>query len=94
MAFRAGDHVSHGPSGERWVLACDQHDADVIPAGWPESLAKAADCRLLRAATDAERLDMLRTVAEGRSPGYSYRRSVATQQLQALREALGSCAGG
>lgn len=62
--FRAGDAVKHGPTGETWVLAADQHGDDVVCAGWPESIAKAADCTLVEAATDDQRREMLMRVAE------------------------------
>ena len=77
--FRAGDHVHHAPSGEDWVLACDQNRDDVQPAGWPETLARASDCALIRAASEAERMDMLTKVAAIRFP--DYRGSVARDQL-------------
>ncbi len=84
--FRAGDHVKHGPSGESWVLACDEERGRVMPAGWPESMADAADCTLTKAATERERRDMLTRVAASRSDGPSYRRSLASHQLTLLRE--------
>jgi len=62
--FRAGDHVRHVHIGETWVLACDQNGDEVICAGWPESVAKAEHCTLVRAATDAERLEMLSDCAK------------------------------
>jgi hypothetical protein len=80
--FRADDHVHHGPSGEDWVLACDEENGEVIPAGWPEGIAKAADCMLLRAATDAQRLDMLQNVVRGGRGGPRYSR--AQRQLDAM----------
>ncbi len=61
--FRAGDHIHHKPTGEDWVLACDQRGDEVMCAGWPESIAGAEDCTLLEAATDEERLEMLRQAA-------------------------------
>lgn len=82
-AFRAGDTVLHRPSNETWVLACDQDRAWVLPAGWPESLAKAEECELLDAASDADRLEMLIRVS-GCSPS-SYRTALATRQLEATR---------
>ncbi len=62
--FRAGDKVKHAPSGETWVLACDQVGDEVHPTGWPESIAQAKDCTLVVAATDEERLDKLKSVAD------------------------------
>jgi hypothetical protein len=87
--FRAGDHVGHNPSGEEWVLACDEENGEIIPAGWPEGLAKATDCILLKAATDAERLKMLRDVAAisgydgGRARG-GLKQPRAQRQLDAM----------
>lgn len=57
--FRAGDHVHHKPSNENWVVACDEEGGKIMPSGWPCCLADAADCSLLKAATDAERLETL-----------------------------------
>lgn len=65
MAFRAGDVVKHRPSGEEWVLACDEESTGYVwPAGWPESLAKASECELIEPASNAERDDMLARVSE------------------------------
>lgn len=83
--FRAGDSVKHALSGETWILACDQRGNDVLPAGWPETLAKATHCRLVKAATDAERIDMLRRVA-GARPSHEdtgCRVNLARRQLEA-----------
>ena len=81
--FRAGDTVTHGPSGETWTLACDQEGEWVMPAGWPESLAKASDCTLLEQASDVDRLEMLRLAAA--HSGSSYRSSRARCQLSLER---------
>lgn len=80
--FQAGDTVKHVPTGETWVLACDQEGTEVIVAGWPETLASAADCMLKEAATPEKREKMLRGVSSvtGGS-GHSYRRSLAHRQL-------------
>ena len=59
-AFRAGDIVNHSPSGEAWILANDEDNGRVMPCGWPESMAEAKDCTIVKAATDDERMDMLR----------------------------------
>lgn len=64
--FRAGDSVFHRPSGETWVLACDELDGEVMQAGWPESYAKASDCELKRAVTDEKRLEWLADVSKSR----------------------------
>jgi len=83
--FRAADVVFHHPSGERWVLACDQNGVDVQPAGWPQTLAKASDCELKEAATDEQRLEMLKRVSGLMNGGY--RTSVAKAQLEKLQAA-------
>ena len=57
--FLAADVVLHRPSGETWALVCDEEDGSVIPAGWPETWAKAEDLELKGQGSQAERLDML-----------------------------------
>jgi hypothetical protein len=66
-AFRAGDTVFHRPSGETWVLSCDEVEGEVIPAGWPESYANAEDCDLVESASDTERLEMLTNASKSRT---------------------------
>lgn len=80
MSFRAGDGVMHRPSGEKWTLACDEDSGCVYPMGWPESRAQAADCDLLRAATDAQRADILTRAANLRN-GDDMRARLARRQL-------------
>lgn len=85
--FRAGDRVKHAPSGETWILACDQDDNQVMPCGWPESVAEATHCRLDERASDSARIAMLKAVANpspGRIGGKRHR--LAAQQLEALTE--------
>lgn len=77
--FRAGDHVHHGPTGEDWVLACDEESGEVIPCGWPETYARASDCTLKTPVTDAGRLALLREV--GRPGAEGLRASRARHQL-------------
>lgn len=84
--FRAGDRVKH-VSGETWILACDQQGNDVMPAGWPETLAKATHCRLVQEATDEQHRSMLQEVAASRADrgGDSSRRQrLAAIQLAAM----------
>ena len=51
--FRAGDVVKHIPTGETWTVA--YHDGDWLAwYGWPEGETRAANCELVRAATDAQ----------------------------------------
>jgi hypothetical protein len=61
--FRAGDIVLHRPSGERWMLACDEYQGEVVCCGWPETFAKASDCELRHAANDADRRTVLADVS-------------------------------
>lgn len=77
--FRAGDGVYHAPSGEKWLLAADERDGEVVCAGWPESIAKAPDCILIRRASDEARLYTLKSVAE--SCGDQMRGSWARRDL-------------
>lgn len=81
--FRAGDTVHHQPSGEDWVLACDEYQEGVMPAGWPESRAKASDCKLIEAAADESRLRILKEA----SAGSGVRADLARRQLAAVRGA-------
>ena len=83
MRFRAADIVHHTPSGERWKLACDESpNGDVLPTGWPETLARANDCTIIKDASDAERESMLVRVADGGCDGY--RGALARRQLDRL----------
>jgi hypothetical protein len=77
--FRAGDTVRHAPSEEEWILACDEEGGRVSPCGWPETLAEAKDCELIAAATEEERLAMLKTWAH--LSERDYRTRAARRQL-------------
>ena len=79
--FRAGDVVHHVPSGEDWALACDEVDGRVQPMGWPECMARASDCRMVKAASDEQRLFVLRLLAgvENARAGDSRHRLAAYQ---------------
>ncbi len=81
--FQAGDAVFHRPSGETWLLACDEEGGEVICCGWPESYAKASDCELKRKATAEERLEILTSVSKSRGDygGQSHRARRAAYQL-------------
>lgn len=81
--FRAGDVVSVKTINEKWVLACDEEDGEVICAGWPESRTPTSNVELVRAATDEQRLQMLRDVAQRRDAS-STRERRAKRQLEAL----------
>ena len=82
--FRAGDTVHNQPSGEDWVLACDEYQEHVMPAGWPESREKVSDCELIEAASDELRLQMLKDA----SAGSGVRADLAQRQLTAERGQL------
>jgi len=66
--LRAADVVKHGPTGEEWVLACDEERGEVMPCGWPMSIAKANDCTLVESATEYERESMLKTWSQKTDP--------------------------
>jgi len=87
IPFRAGDTVHHSPSGEDWLLAVDEERGRVQPAGWPCSMAEAADCHLIKAASDEERLAMLTecmAMRDDRDP----RCTTARRQLSATSRRL------
>jgi hypothetical protein len=76
VSFRAGDTIRHLPSGEEWLLACDEEDGRVVCCGWPETQANAKDCILVEAATDKERISTLSRVAESCSGQMRGRRAM------------------
>lgn len=49
---RCGDHVLHRPSGEKWVVAWAEDDR-LAPTGWPNGVARLADCEILHRCSDA-----------------------------------------
>jgi hypothetical protein len=85
--FRAGDTIRHEPSGETWLLACDEDRGMVVACGWPESFVPSSDCILVEAATDEYRLDLLHKVAASRGDHGegSARSRLAQRQLEAER---------
>lgn len=61
--MRSGDTIFHRPSGEHWLVAAVSPKRDeVVCCGWPETIAKAADCEVVRHCTDAEHQEMLAEV--------------------------------
>lgn len=77
-----GDSVRHKPSEEEWLVAYAE-GGHVVPCGWPQTIAAEADCVLIRKASDAERLQLLRKMAD---------MSDATdRRCRHARLALGSC---
>ncbi len=94
-AFRAGDTVKHGPSGETWTLAIDERNGHVYWCGWPpDGSGKASDCTLVEATTDEARVEILRQVARARGDhGEVYRiAGVAMDTLHAERLCGDGCA--
>ncbi len=57
-----GDTVFHRPTREEWLVACVQGD-HLSWCGWPEGMARLADCLLVDKATHAEREKLLRDMA-------------------------------
>ena len=55
MNVDTGDTVHHGPTGEDWIVAFVDGDK-LSPIGWPETIAKLADCTLLKKATPEDRM--------------------------------------
>lgn len=53
MSIQRGDTVRHIPTGEEWIILRAE-DGYVYPAGWPKSRARAADCELVRGATEKD----------------------------------------
>lgn len=80
--FRAGDRVKHRPSGETWILCCDERNGRVAPCGWPESYADALDCELIERANHQVRVSMLRLASTSSGP----RGSWAKAQLESLEK--------
>ena len=53
--LRCGDTVKHRPSGETWEVAyADYASGYLSPSGWPEGLAKIAECELEERCTEEE----------------------------------------
>ncbi len=81
--FRAGDVVSTR-SGE-WVLACDEEKGRVSFTGWAYPPIDAGECELRKAASDHDRLDMLRRTAI--ECAGMWRGQAAARQLAAIESA-------
>lgn len=62
MEIDTGDVVLHGPTNERWLVAFVQGE-NLSWCGWPEGLAKLADCRLIEKASPEKRLMLLNEMA-------------------------------
>lgn len=64
---RAGDLVYHRPTKEKWVVAAVSPDGtELVCCGWPETIAKIADCEVVetRRASDDDHTTMLLDVAK------------------------------
>lgn len=56
--MKTGDTVLHKPTGERWIVAvCNSKE--VIPCGWPLTLADPNDCELVKSCSVDEELTLL-----------------------------------
>ena len=62
MSIRTGDTVFHKPSGEQWLVAYVQDD-ELAWCGWPEGLARLADCELVRTCSDEQHWTLVRELA-------------------------------
>ncbi len=81
--MKAGDIVYHRPSKETWVLAC-AFEEHVWPCGWPETRAKAADCRLITSCDEAESLAMTAKWAKSRNEDHYDERTSICRELFGL----------
>lgn len=54
MKIDTGDKVHHAPTGEDWLVAFVEGE-NLVPLGWPQTIAKLADCTLLEKATQEDR---------------------------------------
>jgi hypothetical protein len=61
-APRCGDHVLHRPSGETWIVAWCEGD-DLAWCGWPNGMARTADCDVTIRVTDEAHRSMVAQVA-------------------------------
>jgi hypothetical protein len=78
MQIDTADIVNHGPTGEEWTVAYVK-DGRIAWCGWPEGEAALADCTLVKAASDDERIALLKQMAE--MSGNDARRTFARWRL-------------
>jgi hypothetical protein len=80
------DIVHHAPSGEDWIVAYVSGDT-LCPCGWPETLAKLADCTLVRKARPEQRRQLLQRMADirGNDSRSRHARHVLKQEAEACR---------
>lgn len=65
---RCGDTVLHRPTGEEWIVAYAEGDY-LAWAGWPNGLAKLADCDLVAVCTEEEHVEWVTRWAQKESGG-------------------------
>lgn len=59
-SVRAGDHIFHKPSGEKWLVAAVSPEGKrLVCAGWPETIADIADCEVIKYSDEANYEKML-----------------------------------
>ena len=58
---RCGDVVVHKPSDEEWVVAWAEGN-DLAWCGWPNGMVRVSDCEIVKKASDAEHLALVREV--------------------------------
>jgi len=80
-AIDTGDIVTHGDSGEEWMVAYVQ-GAVISFCGWPDTLEKLADFTLVEKATTKRRSNVLERMAESTGHRADYARSRITSDLQ------------
>lgn len=56
--MKLGDTVFHRPSGETWIVA-HADETEVMPVGWPETIAKRSDCDLVEHCSEEEHAELL-----------------------------------
>lgn len=77
-AIDTADHVLHRPSGETWLVAYVRGDR-LSACGWPDTMAAIADCDLVKKASQAERLELLRSMAKGEGHRASHARDALSK---------------
>jgi hypothetical protein len=70
ITIDTADVVKHGPTGETWTVAYVQGDR-LAWCGWPEGEAQLSDCKLVKAATDEDRIKLLNVLADISNQGDS-----------------------
>lgn len=75
ITIDTGDFVFHRPTRETWIVAYVRGDA-LSYCGWPDGLARLADCLLVHKASQQERTDTLKTLAASSGHRAEYARRV------------------